>query len=85
MLGQIVGGSWRRSARRLGSEHDVVAERVEAADEALGRAVLVQAVEVIGPELGEGRGPLQHVEYRDQDLVAIATAAFFADRRAFSR
>jgi hypothetical protein len=44
-------------------------ERIEAANEALGGAVLVQAVEVIGPELGEGHGSLQHIEHRDQDLV----------------
>ncbi len=34
-------------------EHDGVAECVEAADQALGGAVLVDAVEVIGAEVGE--------------------------------
>jgi len=62
-----------------------VAERVEAADQALGRAMLVQAIEVIGPKVSEGDGLLQHVEYRDQDLGAMATAALFAVMRAFNR
>ncbi len=34
----------------LGAEHDGVAERVEAADQALDRAMLVDAVEVVGAE-----------------------------------
>src|SRR5215207_9286830 len=48
--------AWRGSGCGLGLEHDVVAERVETADEALGGAVLVDAVEVIGTEVGEGDG-----------------------------
>src|SRR5215218_11224370 len=61
--------AWRSSGCGLGSEHDVVAEGVEAADQALGGAVLVDAVDVIGTEVGEGDGALQHVEGSDQDLV----------------
>jgi len=57
------------SVCRLGAEHDRIAERVEAADQALGGAMLVDAVEVIGAEVGEGDGALQHVEGGDQDLV----------------
>jgi len=53
----------------LGAEHDGVAERVEAADQPLGGAVLVDAVEAVGAEVGEGDGALQHVEGSDQDLV----------------
>ncbi len=53
----------------LGAEHDDVAERVEAADQPLGGAVLVDTVEVIGTEVSEGDGALQHVEGGDQDLV----------------
>ena len=53
----------------FGAEHDGVAERVEAADQALGGAVLVDAVEVVGAEVGDGDGALQHVESGDQDLV----------------
>ncbi len=48
-------------ARGLGAEHDGVAERVEAADQPLGGAVLVDTVEVIGTEVSEGDGALQHV------------------------
>ena len=50
--------------------HDLVAELDEAADPALGGTVLVEAVEVVGPEVGEGDGPPQHVEHRDQDPVS---------------
>jgi len=53
----------------LGAEHNRVAERVEAADQALGGAMLVDAVEVIDTEVGEGDGALQHVGGGDQDLV----------------
>src|SRR3954469_2762420 len=60
---------WRGSGCGLGAEHDVVAERVEAADEALGGAVFVDAVEVVGTEVSEGDGALQYVEGSDQDLV----------------
>jgi hypothetical protein len=42
-LERTAGGSWRRSICRLGPAHDLIAERVEAADQALGRAVLVHA------------------------------------------
>src|SRR5918993_3955501 len=59
----------RGSGCGLGPEHDVVAEGVEAADQALGGAVLVDAVEVVGAEVGEGDGAPQHVEGGDQDLV----------------
>jgi len=53
----------------LGAEHDGVAERVEAADQALGGAMLVDAVEVVGAEVGKGDGALQHVEGGNQYLV----------------
>jgi hypothetical protein len=36
-----------RSTRGLGAEHDIVAQRVEAADQAPGGAVLVEAVEEV--------------------------------------
>jgi hypothetical protein len=53
----------------LGAEHNGAAERVEAADQALGGAVLVGTVGVVGAEVGEGGGAPQHVEGSDQDLV----------------
>ena len=40
---------------QLGAKHDVIAERVEASDEPLGRAVLVDAVEVVAAEIGAAR------------------------------
>jgi hypothetical protein len=55
--------------RGFGPEHDLVAQRIEAANEALGGAVLVDAVEVIAAEIGEGDRSLQHVEHREEDLV----------------
>lgn len=58
MVGSVCG---------LGAQHDRVAQRIEAADQALGGAMLVDAVEVVGTEIGEGA--LQHVEDGDQDLV----------------
>ncbi len=61
----------------LGAEHDGVAERVEAADQALGGAVLVDAVEVIGAEVGEGDGALQHAEGGDEDLVRDGHGGLF--------
>lgn len=51
------------SGCRLGSEHDVIAERGQA----LGRAVLVDAVEVVGPEVGEVDATLEYVEGGNQD------------------
>jgi len=42
---------------------------IEAADQALGGAMLVDTVEVVGAEVGEGDGTLQHVEGGDRDLV----------------
>src|SRR4051812_25304938 len=63
----------RRSGRgsgHLGAEQDLVAEVIQTTDEALGGAVLVEAIEVVGSEIGEGSTALQHVEDGDQDLVA---------------
>jgi len=53
----------------LGAEHDGIAERVKVADQAFGGVMPVDAVEVVGAEVGEGDGALQHVEGGDQDLV----------------
>src|SRR3954470_17027510 len=38
-------------------------------DQALGRAVLVDAIEVVGAEVDEGNGALQHVEHCREDLM----------------
>ncbi len=38
--------------------------------------MLVDAVEVIGAEVGEGHGALQHVEGGDQDLVRDGDGRF---------
>jgi hypothetical protein len=47
--------SRRRSSRgHLGAEHDVLAQRVEASDQALASAVLADVVEVVGAEVGQG-------------------------------
>ena len=50
----------------FGAEHDSVAGRVEAADQALGGAMLGDAVEVVGAEVGKSDGTLQHAEGDDQ-------------------
>jgi len=57
------------SGCRLEVDHDGVAERIEAADQAPGGAMLVDAFEVISAEVGEGDDALQHVEGGHQDLV----------------
>ena len=58
----------------LGAEHDGVAECVEAADQALGGAMLVDAVKVIGAAVGEeGRAARAA-------LLAAAAAAGVGDR-----
>ena len=58
-----------RACGSLRSKHDLVAEKAEASDETLGCTVLVEAVEVIVAQIGEGDAALEHVEDRDQDLV----------------
>jgi len=57
------------SVCELGAEHDGAAERVEAADQPLGGAILIDAVEVIDAAVGKGDGALEHVEGGDQDPV----------------
>jgi hypothetical protein len=54
-------GAWRLRCRP-GSQHDLVTEGAEAADETLGGTVFVDAVEVVAPEVGEIDPALQHVE-----------------------
>jgi hypothetical protein len=73
---------WRGSSCRFGPEHDIVTERIETADKAPGSAVLVDAIEVIGTEVSEGSGALQHVEGRDQDLVGDGHGRLFGAMRA---
>jgi len=51
------------SGCRLASEHVVIAERGQV----LGRAVLVDAVEVVGPEVGKVDATLEYVEGGNQD------------------
>lgn len=49
----------------FGAERSGVAEHVEAADQALVGAVLVNAVEVAGAEVGKRSSALQHGESGD--------------------
>src|SRR5215210_8391181 len=67
--GEAGRGHSGSSPSHLRAQHNSVAERVEAADQALGRAMLVDAIEVVGAEVDEGNGALQHVEHRREDLV----------------
>jgi len=62
-------GSWLRLACGFRLKHDVVAERVEAADQSSGRAVLVDVVEVVAAEIGEDDAALEHMDDGNQDLV----------------
>jgi len=66
-------------------EYDGVAECVEAADQALVGAILIDAVEMIGTEVGEGDGALEHVEAALRISCAVGMAAFFLPMRARSR
>ena len=44
-------GAWRRSSDgHLGAEHDVVAQGIKVSDQALGGAILIDTVEVVGSE-----------------------------------
>ena len=62
---------------RLGTERSGVAERVEAVDQALGGAVLVDAVEVVGAEVSEDGSALQQGKSGDQHLVCEGHGARF--------
>src|SRR4051812_19127509 len=66
--GPDAGCSW--SCRELGSENDLVAEGIEAADQTLGHAMLVLLVEMSGTEFTELRVTSKDVEHREQDLVS---------------
>jgi hypothetical protein len=54
----------------LRPKHDLVATKVEASDETLGCAVLVDAVEVIATKIDEVDAMLEPVEDRNQDLMS---------------
>lgn len=69
---------------RAGAE-DLVAERVKAADEPPRGAMLVDAVEVIGPEIGEADGLLQLGNTARRILCATASTAFLVPLRVRSR
>lgn len=47
---------------------------MEAADQALGRAMLAVTVEAVGAEVGKDDGALQHAEDGDQDFVRDPSA-----------
>src|SRR4051812_16385228 len=66
--GPDAGCSW--SCRELGSENDLVAEGIEAADQTLGHAMLVLLVEMSGTEFTELSVTSKDVEHREQDLVS---------------
>src|SRR3954449_7458672 len=66
--GPDAGCSW--SCRELGSENDLVAEGIEAADQTLGHAMLVLLVEMSGTEFTELGVTGEDVEHREQDLVS---------------
>jgi hypothetical protein len=82
VTGPDAGCSW--SCRELGSENDLVAEGIEAADQTLGHAMLVLLVEMSGTEFTELSVTSKDVEHREQDLVSDDHRGAFGTQAGFN-